>query len=279
MPHGSIRIGDIEITALCDVVQDSWPLDETFPDVPPGEWTAVRDRYPGTVGVNNLWRFHVHCFLVRSPDRVLLVDTGVGPRDALFARELNADGSLLDELEVVGVDPRDVRIVATTHLHPDHIGWNVTGTDPLFANATYLIGATEWTAFREAGPPEDRAERDRLVFSLRDAGLLELVANERELAEGVRIVPTPGHTPGSQSLLVESDQDRAWLSGDVANHPVQIDHPSWRSDADADPGIAGRTRSSVFRRVEDERMILCTAHFPEPFGRIADGRWQPMSTD
>lgn len=286
MTHGSIEVGGVRIDALCDVETD-YPggLPEVFPDVPDGEWPAIRARHPGTVGEDGRWRFHDHCYVVRSEGRTILLDTGIGPPGTAIADELHPPGGALPgELRSAGLAPKDVDVVVISHMHMDHIGWNVTGEGPdlrpTFPRATYLVQEADWNAYLDEGDPDGRAVRGRQVRSLRDLGVLGLVQGERELTGEVLLFPTPGHTPGSQSLAVASGGERALLCGDVANHPVQVTHPHWRSVADADPSTAAATRDALFVRVESERMTMSTAHFREPFGGVVSSErrrlWFPF---
>lgn len=286
MTHGSIEVGEVRIDALCDVETDiPERLADAFPDVTASEWPAVHARYPATVGANDRWRFHDHCYVIRSEGTVILLDTGIGPPGTTIADELDpAGGALPHELRSTGLAPEDVDLVAISHMHIDHIGWNVTGEGsdlrPTFPRATYLVQEADWVAYQDEEDPDGRAARGRQIRSLRDLGVLELVKGERELTGEVLLFPTPGHTPGSQSLALSSGEGRAVLCGDVANHPVQVTHPHWRSVADADPTTAARTREALFARVQSERITMSTAHFPEPFGHVVSSGgmrvWSPL---
>ena len=70
--------------------------------------------------------------------------------------------------------------------------------------------------------------------------------------------------------------DELWLTGDVANHPLQVENRDRRSFADADPDQAAATRRDVFGRAEHERSLIAPAHFPDPFGTIVGGSWEPI---
>jgi glyoxylase-like metal-dependent hydrolase (beta-lactamase superfamily II) len=182
---------------------------------------------------------------------------------------------------IPGASPDDVDLVVLTHMHFDHIGWNVGGPPddpmPTFPHATYLLQQAEWDGYAGDDDPMGKPARDRQVRWLRDAGVLELVGGEREIADGVRLIVTAGHTPGSQSVRIGAGRDSLTLSGDVAHHPLQVRHPEHRSFADADPGAAEATRRSFLEAAERDRAILGPAHFPEPFGRVVDGRWVPVA--
>jgi glyoxylase-like metal-dependent hydrolase (beta-lactamase superfamily II) len=97
----------------------------------------------------------------------------------------------------------------------------------------------------------------------------ELLDGDQALDDRLRLLHSPGHTPGSQSLLVTSGNDAVLLWGDVANHPAQVGEPDWGPGSDIQPEVAGRTRRRLLERVESEAMWLAPAHFPEPFGTVA----------
>ena len=265
-----MRFGDIEMTALCDLAtRFPRPIREAFPDVPPERWTSFRDRYPETFDDADGWLFHVHCYLIRTPSTVILVDTGVGPASTVAAQWIGAAGRLPEELAEVAISPDDIRTVVITHLHLDHIGWGVLekGGDlaPTFPNAGYLINRMEWDSFRELGDEDDIAAFEQQAVPLQRADVLELVDGERRLGEGLTLVPTPGHTPGHQSLLLGAGGRTILVAGDLTNHPVQVTEAGWRSGGDQDPALAAWTRRQWLDRMEQDEAILCTAHYPNPF--------------
>jgi glyoxylase-like metal-dependent hydrolase (beta-lactamase superfamily II) len=168
--------------------------------------------------------------------------------------------------------------VVLTHLHLDHVGWNLEwegGTPrPRFPRARYLVQRADWEAF--AGRPEAaRVAFDRCVGPLGDLEVAQLLDGDHTIGPELAVLHTPGHTPGSQSLLVRSGGQAVLLWGDVANHPAQVDRPDWGPAADAFPGAARRSRRRLLDRVEAEAMWLAPAHFPDPFGTVTrdrDGR-------
>ena len=283
MPHGSVVVGAITVTALCDDVRAGpWSLEEAFPDVPAEEWPDVEREHPETVAPQRMWRAHDHCFLIRAPHRTILVDTGIGPRGTPVADLLHPEGgALLTELEGADVSTEEIDTVVLTHMHFDHIGWNVSGPSddarPTFPRGRYVLQADEWRAYATGdGDPRGRPARDRQVRWLREAGVLELVEGQQEIADGIRVLATPGHTAGSQSVVVTLDDEHLVIAGDVANHPLQVTRPDRRSFADGDPSTATTTRRELFHRAERARAVVATAHFADPFGRIESGRWEPI---
>ena len=105
--------------------------------------------------------------------------------------------------------------------------------------------------------------------------MVRLLDGDRILDPGLSVLHTPGHTPGSQSLLVRWGAAAVLLWGDVANHPAQVDRPDWGPGSDTLPEVARQTRRRLLDRLEAEAIWLAPAHFPEPFGTVtrdADGR-------
>jgi len=286
MPHGTMRLGPLEVTALCDLAPHfPSPFSRAFPTIPAERHDDIRTRYPSAFDGPDEWVFHDHCFLVRTPSKLLLFDTGIGGPETLGAQWIRTAARLPDELAEVGVDPLDVDVVAISHAHLDHVGWNVVreGDEvrPRFPNARYALQRAEWEGFPPAGDDDDRSVFDDSLRPLEALGVLGLVDGEERLAEGVTLHLAPGHTPGHQVAVLEGGGERLALTGDLANHPAQAHEPAWRTGADMDPDHAARTRAEWFDRIEAWNALLCTAHFPEPFGRLArdDGEriWRPSA--
>jgi glyoxylase-like metal-dependent hydrolase (beta-lactamase superfamily II) len=273
MAHGTVTVGAVQITALCDVVGD-FPvaLGLAFPGVERAAWEPYRRRYPEAFGGTDRWRLRDWCFVVRARDRVVLVDTGVGEAGTPGASWIGAPGRLPQELAAAGVEPDEIDVVLLTHLHLDHVGWNLAWDDdrprPRFPQARYLLQRADWELFASQGDDNDREAFERCVRPLQTLGVVELLDGDRVLGPELTVLHTPGHTPGSQSLLVRSGGDAALLWGDVANHPAQLAEPAWSPRSDVRPEQARRTRQALLDRVETERMWLAPAHFPQPFGAV-----------
>jgi glyoxylase-like metal-dependent hydrolase (beta-lactamase superfamily II) len=283
MPQRSLTVGTVQVTAVCDVTGDfPVPLDQAFPGVEAAAWAPWRRRHPDAFSGPDRWRLRDWCFVVRARERVVLVDTGVGGEGVPGATWIGTPGRLPEELAAAGVEPDEIDLVVLTHLHLDHIGWNLAWDGdrprPRFPRARYLVQRADWELFAAWGDADDRAAFERCVAPLRSLGVAELLDGDRVLDDQLSLVHTPGHTPGSQSLLVRSGDDAALLWGDVANHPAQVGEPDWGPRSDVQPEVARGTRRQLLDRVESEGMWLAPAHFPEPFGTVtrdADGRhWE-----
>jgi glyoxylase-like metal-dependent hydrolase (beta-lactamase superfamily II) len=282
VPHGSIRVGQVEIVALCDaVVTSSRPGSGSYPDVDERRWREARELHPELFTDDGGWRFHIHVYVVRSEGRTFLLDTGIGPASAPAHGWSGIAGSLPTELAEAGVDPLSIELVLISHVHDDHLGWNVTAaTTPTFPNARYVINRADWDLMADATDEEDREIFAAVLAPLQRAGVVDLSGDALEITAELRLEHAPGHTPGHQVLAIDSDGEHAVLSADLVNHPVQLHQHGLASASDMDPERANVTRTSWLERIEREGAVVVPAHFAEPFGRIVrhDGgrRWEPL---
>jgi len=149
-----MTVGNVEISHVYDLVADfPLTLDQLFPNVPAEASEPYRRDYPELFGAGNAWRYHAGCYLIRSGGRTILVDTGVGPSSLGLAAWIGTGGELPDRLRAAGISPEDVETVVFTHLHPDHVGWNLQqeGGDfrPTFPHACYVAHRADWETFHK----------------------------------------------------------------------------------------------------------------------------------
>ena len=285
MPEARLTVGNVEILSLNDQ-EATLPLSDVFPEVPAEAWTPYQARYPSGFRGDHLLA-HFECYLIRSEGQTILVDTGLGGAasnpHSIEAMVGGAEGRLLQELEAAGVNPGDIDTVFFSHLHFDHVGWNLTHEPgaparATFPNARYVAHRADWEVFQrpevmELFPPH----WDQTLGPLQDLGVLDLLDGERALTSEITAIPTPGHTPGSMSLAVVSGGQRAYILGDVFHGPAQVTETAWKFsfDMDGDRGVA--TRTAMVERAEAEDAIMAICHHGG-FGRVvrAEGRryWQ-----
>jgi glyoxylase-like metal-dependent hydrolase (beta-lactamase superfamily II) len=266
MASNVIRVGNVEITALSDGKLE-FDLCNFFPAIPEPQW----DPYEAHL-VEHRVRFNLGSYLIRSDGRTILVDTGLGPRPADAPDQ--PWGELMHDFQANGVRAEDVDMVVLTHLHRDHVGWNLTSQNgryvPTFPRARYWMSRKDWeTSHQPDVQPGRYPNAPTCVWPLADLGLIEFMQGEHVLTRDLTAVPTPGHTPGHMSILITSRGERALVLGDVAHSPVQIEEPDWVSRADMDPDLTRQTRRALVERLEREQITVAAGHFPAPgFGRI-----------
>jgi glyoxylase-like metal-dependent hydrolase (beta-lactamase superfamily II) len=223
------------------------------------QWATHRDL----LDADGLLPFTMGGFLVRGRGRTVLVDAGLG-RESLMG--ITA-GALLDNLRALGVAPEDVTDLVFTHLHIDHVGWASADGEIVFPNATYRCAPAEWEHFmvHERGREAARVEPATDRFERWDG--------DRTILPGLDTLSTPGHTPGSTTLVLSSGDERIMFLGDVVHCPVQLEDDEWGALFDVDPDLARRTRTALARELEGTDVRISGAHFPEmTFGRLVRAR-------
>ena len=215
-------------------------------------------------------------FLVRSGDRLALVDTGLGPHAAP-----GRTGRLMKNLKALGVNPSEITDVVLTHLHFDHLGWATDGERRLFANATYRCHEADWEFFMGSTPFDDSLAVSQ-IGGRASSELLPPIAErlvtwgeDRTILPGMDVRSAPGHTPGSTVIVISSGSERAMLLGDVVHCPAELLSDDWEMVGDVDKHLAQRTREALARELEGSDIPSAASHFPGlKFGRLlaAGGR-------
>jgi len=290
MPGTTISVGNVEITAVHDG-DGALPISMVFPGVDPELWLPYQQKYPECFNGDNNENIALpfECYVIRSEGHTILVDTGVGSMatnpGTVTAFAGGVDGRLLLDLQTAGVNKEDIDTVFLTHLHPDHVGWNVNNDGPTpvpsFPNARYVFHQDDWEAFR---PPRDSEVFgftfwEETLAPLEGAGVIEPLSGEHPITSEITAILTPGHTPGSMSLAIDSGGEKALVMGDVFHGPPQVSEPSWVFAFDADPDTAVQSRSRMLDRAEAENAIMAICH-STGFGRVVsqEGRryWQGL---
>jgi glyoxylase-like metal-dependent hydrolase (beta-lactamase superfamily II) len=213
-------------------------------------------------------KMSIHSLVLETPSRRIVVDTGLG--NDKEGRNVptwnNRKTPFLETMTAAGFAPDSIDTVLCTHLHVDHVGWNTKLVDgkwvPTFVNARYVFGKTEYEHWRDHGDaPEKAAVFNDSVKPIAEAGKADLVAGDVRLGDEITLIPTPGHSPGHMSILIQSDGEQALLSGDVAHHPCQMAHLDWSSTADSDPAQSVVTRRELFSRFADTSTLVIGGHF------------------
>jgi glyoxylase-like metal-dependent hydrolase (beta-lactamase superfamily II) len=256
-------IGDIAVFELWDGVGPFFErLDAAFPAASGDAWRRAAALDPSAFAADGGWLLTFRCFALRFEDgTTVLVDAGIGPAVAPAADWAPVPGRLPAALAEVGIASDDVQVVVLTHLHTDHVGWAVVDGQPFFSNARYVLQRREYEV---AEASNSRLSRSMLE-PLRAAGLLQLLEGHAVLAPEMTVVPTPGHTPGHQSVVIASRGAEMIVTGDVLVHAVQLADPTVAYSYEVDPDTARETRLQLLADAKARRSLLATAHLTEPF--------------
>ena len=272
MTHTTFRIGRLTCHALEGGLQH---LDggAMFGVVPKALWARrappdERNRIP----------LALRCLLVEHNDGLVLIDTGIGNKeDAKFTdiygvvnAGANGRTRLEDALAELGHRPDEIRWVINTHLHFDHAGGDRyrpaaedgerTGGSELrlsFPRAKYVVQARELEFARHTN---ERTAGSYLAHNFEGVPF-QLIEGETEILPGIRGLPTPGHVPYHQSILIESGGETACFVADLVPTAAHLPLP-WIMGYDLEPLVTLETRRRIYQRAEAEGWLLVFEHDP-----------------
>jgi glyoxylase-like metal-dependent hydrolase (beta-lactamase superfamily II) len=261
----------------------------------------------------------LRCLLVEHDDGLVLIDTGLGNKESAKFRDIygveNAGRlgptQLEDALAEAGFAPRDVRWVVNTHLHFDHAGGNTVlavgegasgetrqagdrgaraspGPEPpppvrlAFPNATYVVQRGELEFATHTNERTAASYLGHNFLPVAAAGRWRLVSGETELLPGIRLVPTPGHVPHHQSVILADGGERACFLGDLVPTTAHVPLP-WIMGYDVEPLVTLESKRALLSRAEADGWLLVFEHDPVvALGRVVrDGRsfaYRPLDT-
>ena len=268
MPHTSFTVGRLQCHALEGGMQrlDGGAM---FGVVPKPLWERrivpdERNRIP----------LALRCLLVEHDDGPVLIDTGLGNKETAKFKDIygvenegrTGRTRLEDALAECGYRPEDVRWVINTHLHFDHAGGN-TFRDPdgnvalSFPRARYVVQKGELDF---ASHTNERTAASYLAPNFATVPFT-LLDGEAEVLPGLRSVPTPGHVPYHQSILVESGGERACFLADVVPTSAHLPLP-WIMAYDLEPLVTLESKRRLYARAELEGWLLLFGHDPAVVG-------------
>ena len=271
------KIGEYLISTLHEHPSAQKNPREIWPDVPQKSWDPFRKFALLENGmVQSIWRGH----LIRKATgegQNVLVDTGMGPGPH---DHTGKSGELIKSIEKIGLDPEQIDAVVITHCHGDHIGWNVTwdGDSPkaTFPNAKYYVAADDWDFYSSLETKIEAFEKS--IRPLEALGVLELVVGEREIVPGVRTLPTKGHTPGHQCVLVQSEGSTGVVTGDLFHNVAQITEQEWCPVFDWRTDLSTASRRWLLWRAQTEGWVIFSGHLAtgKSIGLIIDKDGKPV---
>jgi glyoxylase-like metal-dependent hydrolase (beta-lactamase superfamily II) len=228
----------------------------------------------------------MRCLLIEHEIGPVLIDTGLGNKESARFHGLygvengGADGRTMleDGLRAAGCRPEDVRLVINTHLHFDHAGGNTyrdaDGTiRASFPNARYVLQRGEYHFATHASERTSASYLAPNFVPLMEAGLVDEVIGTAEIARGLAVLPSPGHTPFHQSVLLESAGEAVCFLGDVVPTSAHLPLP-WIMGYDVEPMVTLESKRRILRRAQEDGWLVVFEHDAAVgFGRVAhDGK-------
>jgi glyoxylase-like metal-dependent hydrolase (beta-lactamase superfamily II) len=284
------KIGNVEITAVIDMVPPPREPSAMFPDVPASAWSNYKDTLE-----DGQLQLYYGVFVVQSQGKTILVDTGMGPGP--HPERGNRTGNLYELVSDVllppdnrrntNVSPSDqVNFVVHTHLHADHVGWNLRYSGgmpaPNFRRARYLISKPEYDYYTEEKVLEQSPHVQRQIIPLRRLRLQQIIEGEYSITDEVSVAPAPGHTPGHQVVLINSEGQKGMIVGDLLHTIAQVSESNWCAGVDYVKSQSAASREKLLSQAEQEGWIVGAGHFPpgKQVGKVVrEGnkrRWQPL---
>ncbi|MFQ5442465.1 MAG: MBL fold metallo-hydrolase, partial [Thermodesulfobacteriota bacterium] len=258
-----MQLGDIEILPLSD---GTFRVDggAMFGVVPKALWEKTNPPD----GANRIL-LELNTLLIRTENKNILVETGMGERggekfQSIYSMDRTVN--LKKSLSGAGLKEEDIDIVINTHLHFDHAGGNTaTGLDgalrPAFPKARYIVQKGE---FERALRPDELTKgsyRAGDFMPIKEAGLLELVEGDKEIAEGVSVIRAPGHTRDIQLVRVDSGGKTALFLSDAIPMTAHLKYP-YIAGYDLYPLDTLRTKKEIIREAAAGRWLLFFYHDP-----------------
>lgn len=262
----ALRIGEIEVLVISDGVLPI-PARTLAPNVDPAtRSTWLEDMFLPAEMLD--WPLNVA--VVRSGGQTILIDAGLGADPDLH---LPQAGRLAQRLDDAGVDLAAVTDIVLTHLHMDHIGGLLVDgiRDRLRPDVRIHAAAAEiafWKApdFSRTAMPEgfpDALRRAAGLFMQDFSAQLRPFEDEYQVAPGVLVTRTGGHTPGHSIVRLSSGGDRLTFAGDAV-FQVGFEQPEWHNGFEHDPEEAARVRIALLRELAASRELLVATHLPFP---------------
>lgn len=235
----------------------------------------------------------MRCLLVEHEVGLVLIDTGAGNKENAKFRDIygieneGSEGRTLleDALASLQVDVEDIALVINTHLHFDHAGGNTwidaTGAvRPTFPRARYFVQAGEHHYATHTNERTAASYFERNFEPVRESGQFEMVSGEQEIVPGITVVPTPGHTPHHQSVLLDSGGEIGFFAADLIPTSAHLPLP-WIMGYDVEPLVTLETKRWVLRRAVEEEWLMIFEHDASVgWGRVGmEGRSYGLSLE
>ena len=258
------KLGRFQLHCLSD---GAWRMDggSVFGVVPKVMWEKLK-----APDARNRIPMATNCLLVRTPDANILVEAGIGRKLSEKERDIYAyaaDAGLEQALASVGLKPQDIDLVVLSHLHFDHVGALVTpardgGLAALFPRARHVVQAKEVEAWRRPDPRSRPSYKVENLQLLEEQGRLQVVDGDANVAPGVRVRVTGGHTAAHQAVYVQDQEQTLVFTGDFLFMRAFL-KVNWVSSLDLFPLEAMERKAAFLGEAARERYLIWFYHETE----------------
>ena len=263
MNSKSIKLGQFELSIISD---GRFWLDggTMFGVVPKVMWNKL-------ISADELNRVELslNCLLIETPEGNVLIDTGIN--DKLKDRfkeiyKMDRDITFVESLNRMGFKPENIDFVINTHLHFDHCGGNTIKKDgkliPTFPNAKYIVQKQEWSDATDSNERTKASYLEENFMPVKESGQLMLVDGNYEVLPGIKVIMTNGHTKGHQSVLIESEGEKAIYFGDLIPTASHIKIP-YIAAYDLFPLAVVEKKKEILELAIKEKWLLIFEHDPK----------------
>jgi len=255
-----LTVGDFELTAVSDGLYHS-DGGAFFGVVPKSLWKRRVE-----VDENNLIPVGLNSIVVRTGEKTVLIETGIGNKGSeRMVKIYGQPAELLDNLSAAGFAPEDIDIVIDSHLHFDHCGWNtVRRGDKIvatFPKAKYYVQEGEWKHAHEN-------QRDGVSYftdnydPLVESGQMTLLKGDRVIVPGISVRVYPGHTRDMQAILIQSGGKTGCYISDLIPTSAHLD-PSWVMAFDLYPLETIANRHRYYAEAIPQKWLTIFTHDPK----------------
>jgi glyoxylase-like metal-dependent hydrolase (beta-lactamase superfamily II) len=255
-----LSLGNFELTAISD---GTYSLDggAFFGVVPKSMW-----QKKVTPDVNNHIPTGLNSVVVRTGDKTILIETGIGNKlTEKMIKIYGQPAKLLSNLAAAGISPDDIDIVINTHLHFVHCGWNTvlhgSSVVPTFPRAKYYAPEGEWQYSRQP------SERDAISYisanydPLVSSGQMQLLKGDQEIVPGISVAVYPGHTRHMQAVILRSAGKTACYISDLIPTTWHLDL-TWGMSFDLFPLETIANKKRYYAQAIPEKWLTLFTHDP-----------------
>ncbi len=243
----AFHVGKLSVASLADA-QFVLPNDgKVFGgDAGPG---AVAEVLKAAHAATDNVTLSVDALLVRDGSRLVLIDTGLGPK---------AGGSLISSLKAAGVTPNQITDVLITHPHGDHVGGLLDASgQPAFPKAKVRMSSADWTYLQSQSGMADLTKAIAPQVAAFEPGA--------QVTPSITAIAIPGHTPGHVGYQIVSGKARLLDIGDTAHSSIiSLAKPDWTMGFDGDAATAKKSRRATLTELANDHETIFAPHFPYP---------------